>query len=136
MKKIILPGVMLIFISIIITGCTEKVDPSGDPSTRDNFLGKWSVSESWTKLTYEVTITADPGTADGVFISNFANTTTAATPAAAVVNGNSIILDPDQVISGLTINGSGVLTGTRINWNYTLFDGADLINSVAIYSKQ
>ncbi|MEI6433357.1 MAG: hypothetical protein WCP32_00835 [Bacteroidota bacterium] len=119
----------------LLTGCAKQTDTTPDSVTRSSYLGRWSVTESWTKLTYEVNITADPGSSDGVFISNFANTGSSATPAGAVVKGSSIILDANQVISGITINGSGSLSGTTINWNYTLNNGADLINAVAIYSK-
>ena len=85
----------------------------------------------------EVNITADPGSDDGVFISNFANTGSSSTPAGAKIAGTSIILDANQIIGdGLKINGSGSLSGTKINWNYTLDDGANLIHAVATYTKQ
>ena len=131
--KFLLPVILAGFLSI--AGCTEKSDNTDTP-TRSSYLGRWSVTESSRKLTYEVNITADPGSGDGIFISNFANTGWSSTPAGAVVAGNSVVLDANQVISGITINGSGVLSGTRINWNYTLHDGADLINAVAVYTKQ
>jgi len=119
----------------MLAGCAKDSD-SDDGSDRDRFLGKWSVTETWTKLTYEVNITEDPGSPNGVFISNFAGTGSSGIPASAEVNGTTIVLDANQVISGgLIVNGYGTLSGSRISWNYTLDDGANLITAVATYTK-
>ncbi|MDP1623975.1 MAG: hypothetical protein Q8M08_16750 [Bacteroidales bacterium] len=125
----------LLSLTVVFAGCTKDEDTT--PSSRDAFLGKWSVTETWTKLSYEVTISADPSSSNGVFIYNFAGTGSSSVPAGAVVEGTSINLDANQVIgTGLKINGSGILSGTKISWNYTLNDGATLINAVATYTKQ
>jgi outer membrane lipoprotein-sorting protein len=131
-----LPLLFLVTTSIFMSGCTKEEDVTPDGTSRSAYIGKWSVSESWTKLSYEVTISEDPGSSNGVFISNFANTGLSATPASATVSGSSIVLDANQVISGLKISGSGALSGTKINWNYTIDDGANLIIAVATYTKQ
>jgi hypothetical protein len=128
--------IVFLAVGFSLSGCTKD---SSTPvtGTRDAFLGKWSVSETWTKLAYEVTISADPNSSGGVFIYNFANTGSSSMPAGAAIDGTSIILDANQVIGdGITINGSGNLSGTRITWNYTLNNGADLINAIAVYTKQ
>jgi hypothetical protein len=128
--------IVILAMTVVLAGCTkDETTPGTD--TRSAFLGKWNVSETWTKLTYEVTIAEDPSSTSGVFIYNFAGTGASGTPAGAEVNGTSIILDANQVIgAGLTINGSGSLSGTKINWNYTLNDGATLIQAIAVYTRQ
>ena len=127
----------LLAVTVAFSGCTKTSDSTPDTATRAAFLGKWSVSETWTKLAYEVTIAADPNSSGGVFIYNFAGTGATSTPAGAVINGTNIVLDANQVIGdGLKINGAGSLSGTRILWNYTLDDGATLIHAVATYTKQ
>jgi hypothetical protein len=138
MKKIKLTfSIVFIALSIVLSGCAKDSDTTPDTGNRPAFLGKWSVSETWTKLTYEVNITSDPNSSDGVFIYNFANTGSSSTPATAAVKGTSIVLDANQVIGdGITIAGSGILSGTKINWNYTLDDGANLIQAIATYTKQ
>jgi hypothetical protein len=137
-KKIrLIANVMaVVVLAVVITACTkESTDTPG--TTREAFLGKWNVTESYTKLSYEVTISADPGSSSGVFIYNFAGTGSSSIPAGAEIAGSSIILDANQVIgTGLKINGSGNLSGSKINWNYTLDDGANLLNAIAIYTKQ
>ena len=129
--------IAIIATTFILTGCTKDSNTNPDSSTRTSFIGNWSVSETWTKLAYEVKISADPNSADGVFISNFANTGATSIPASASVNGSSIILDANQVIGeGLKINGSGNLSGTKISWSYSIDNGADQFNATAIYTKQ
>ena len=136
-NSIVIIVITIIATTFILTGCAKDSNTTPDSGTRTSFIGNWSVSETWTKLAYEVKISADPNSADGVFISNFANTGTTSIPASAAVNGSSIILDANQVIGeGLKINGSGNLSGTKISWNYTLDDGATQINAIAIYTKQ
>ncbi len=138
MKKVkLITALFVLAITITLSGCTKDPDATPDTGTRTQFLGKWSVNETWTKLSYEVTISADPNSATGVFISNFAGTGSLSMPASAEVSGTSIILDANQVIGdGLKINGAGNLSGSKINWNYTLDDGANLINAIATYTKQ
>jgi hypothetical protein len=127
--------IIILAITTALTGCTKDPETTPDAGTRSAFLGKWLVTP--TKLTYEVNITADPNSVDGVFISNFAALGTASVPASAYIDGSSIILDANQVIGdGITVNGSGNLSGTKIIWNYTLFDGADLITVSETYTKE
>ncbi len=140
MKSKLLSLVISVFLTTtLLSGCTkETTTPDPSPSdARSNFLGNWSVNETWTKLTYSVTISADPNSSDGVFISNFANSGTFGSFAGASVSGTVISLDPDQTIGdGWIINGGGSLSGTtKINWNYTINDGATLIYATAVYTK-
>lgn len=129
--------IALLLLGLLATGgCTEKADSVDPNSPRDAFIGRWSVSETWTKLSYEVQISADPNSSDGVFISNFGNLGSGSTPAGASVSGSNITLDANQVIAGFTINGSGYLSSSKINWNYTMNDGATLIQAIAVYTKQ
>ncbi len=128
---------MAVVLFLAFAGCTkdDNTDPGSD-DPRDVYTGGWSVQETWTKLAYEVTISIDPNSKDGVFIYNFANLGSSGTPAAATVSGNSIVLDAGQVIDGVKISGAGSLSGSKINWNYTLEDGATLIQAIATYTKR
>jgi hypothetical protein len=128
-------SIAILAMTIVLSGCTKNPDTTPDTGNRSAFLGKWLVTP--TKLTYYVNITADPNSTDGVFISNFALIGTSFPPASASINGNSIILDANQTIGdGLTINGSGSLSGTKIRWNYTTFDGATSEIIYETYTKE
>ena len=119
----------------LLPGCTKDPDTSPDSVTRASFLGNWLASP--TKATYDVTISADPNSSDGVFIANFAQIGFSYAPASASVSGNKITLDADQEIgTGLVVNGSGILSGNKITWSYTTFDGADLTTIAETYTKQ
>jgi hypothetical protein len=140
MKKSI-PFVAILFMlfASLLSGCATEPDPDPSPTdARTAFLGRWSVVETPTKLTYEVNITTDPNSTDGVFISNFGNTGSGSNPAAATIGGKTITLDPNQTIGeGWIINGYGNLsTTTRISWNYSINDGADVIYYIATYTKR
>ena len=138
MKKFLTPTIALLsLIAIGFSSCTDS-DPNPAPADpRQLFTGVWSVSETETRLTYEVSIEADPKSQNGgVYIYNFANAGTSSNPAYAFVSGNTISLEVNQVIGdGWIVNGSGSLSGSRINWPYTLNDGANLHNISAVYTK-
>ena len=135
-NNIVVSIILSVALSSMLGGCTKDPGTTPDTGSRSSFLGKWLVTPT-TKLTYEVNITTDLNSTDGVFISNFAGLGTSSIPASAAVKGTSITLDASQVIGdGITVNGSGSLSGTKIKWNYTLLNGADLINVSETYTKE
>lgn len=124
----------LALFTVLLTGCAKDDSTTPDPG-RSAFIGTWTVTPM--KASYEVTISADPNSSDGVFISNFYLIGQQYAPASASIKGSAITLDPDQIIGGgLTVNGSGVMSGNRITWSYTVYDGADLITISEIYTKK
>ena len=135
MKRIKTATILFLFaMALFISGCVKDSSTTPEPG-RDSFLGSWSVSESYTKLTYEVTISVDPNSTNGVLIAGFANTLPTGPSAGAVVSGSKITLDANQVIDGLKLNGGGSLSGKTINWSYTIDDGANLLHATAVYTK-
>jgi len=130
---------VLLLLQIGLSSCqTESVTP--DPfDARANFIGVWTVNENWTKLTYEVAITSDPSSSDGVFIENFAGACSGV-KTQATISGNNITISPlPQTLStGWIIdNGSGGLQGTtKINWNYVFNDLANTYTAIAVYTKK
>jgi hypothetical protein len=133
-KQIILPVFIFLSLTLLFIGCGK--DPSPSPGdARSQFVGQWRVTESKKNLTYDVNITADLNSTDGVVIYNFGSFGSSVT-AGAVVSGSKITLDPNQeIVSGVFINGSGTLSGSTVNWVYTINDGADLITVTAVYRK-
>ncbi len=124
------------FLWIGFSSCENDPEPSPtDP--REAFAGVWLVTETETKLTYEVTVALDPQALNGrVFISNFANSGSTSNPANAYVSGATITLGINEVIGdGWIVNGSGILSGSTIIWPYTLDNGADLLHLSAIYTR-
>jgi len=134
MKNITLPAFIFLSLSLLFIGCGKDPTPSPtDP--RSQFLGQWSVTETKKNLTYDVDITADVNSTDGVLIHNFGSFGTSVA-AGATVSGNAITLDANQeIVPGVTINGGGSLSGTKITWSYKINDGANLVTITAIYTK-
>lgn len=127
---------LLALLVLGFSACTT--DPAPTPTDpRQVFLGVWSVTETETRLTYEVNIELVPQSQNqGVFIYNFANTGSSSNPAHAFVSGSTITLEVNQVIGeDWIINGSGTLSGSRINFPYTLNDGANLHNISAVFTR-
>lgn len=138
MKRTLHAACMLTAVFLMtFAGCTSD-NPSPSPADpRETFVGTWNVVESGQKLTYQAIITLDPTTDTRVLIRNFAGSGTTGNPAAAEVSGTSISLVPGQVIGdGWAVAGSGALSGSnKINWSYTVNDGANLYNLTAVYTR-
>jgi hypothetical protein len=137
--------ILLLFSTLFISSvffffsCTTE-DPAPSPTDpRASYTGLWGVSENWNKLSYEATISNDPGSSTGVYIDNFANAGVGVKVHASV-SGSVITIAPlPQTLSnGWVIeSGSGYLQGTtKINWSYVFNDLADQISATAIYTKQ
>ena len=105
--------------------------------SRASLTGKWLVSESKKKATYEVTFEIDSTNTNGVLISNFAGSGLNS-KATAYLSGVTLTLKGDDLLSpGWIVNGSGTVSGTtRIDWPYSLHDGANLTNIQAVFTKK
>ncbi|HHN48441.1 MAG TPA: hypothetical protein ENN08_05860 [Bacteroidales bacterium] len=130
--------VLLIFLPALFVSC--ELDEDDDPlaDIRDKFIGTWRLNESEAKSSmafYDILINIDPGNTSQVLIRNFANTGSNRT-VYGIVTTNQITV-PAQTIASLDVSGLGVLTSNnRMNWTYSVNDGADLINYTALAEKQ
>ncbi len=130
--------VLLAFLPVLFVSCELDEDdgPLADP--RDKFIGTWRLNESEAKSSmafYNILISIDPGNTSQVLIRNFANTGNQHA-AYGIVTSNRITV-PAQTIALLDVSGSGVLaSNNRMNWTYSVNDGADLINYTAVAEKQ
>ena len=124
-----------ILAGIVITSCAKETTPA--ELTRSSLTGTWMVNESLKKNTYEVTIGIDPATSDGVLITNFA-AAGQDVKAYAYLSGTTVSLTTNELLSnGWIVNGSGTVSGTtRIDWPYTLHDGANLYTIQATFTKK
>jgi hypothetical protein len=131
MKKYILYFSMLSFF-LFLSGCNKNNPEPSPTDPRQQFLGNWGVNETTTKNYYTATISADPNSSDGVFISNFAASTV---QAHAVVSGNSITVTSQQLSNGWIVSGTGTYSSNKITWSYSINDGANLTNYIATFTK-
>ncbi|MEI6575020.1 MAG: hypothetical protein WCO63_02460 [Bacteroidota bacterium] len=129
MKRI--SGILLIILSVIyLNSCIpDTVTPGGD--SRDPFLGTWTVQENGKKkVTYQVTITADPSNSVQVLISNFYNF--GIQPYAIATSSTLTIPTQEFPAEGIKVWGSGSYSDKKMTWVYYVNDGAnqDTIHSV------
>jgi hypothetical protein len=133
MKKLFFYISLISFCGLfLLSGCT-KSNPEPSPSDpRSQYIGSWGVTETPTKNFYTASISVDPNSSDGVFISNFAASTV---QAHAVVSGNSITVTNQQLSNGWIVNGQGTFGSNKITWTYSINDGANLTNYIAVFAK-
>ena len=133
MKKFIQSFSLLTFsIILLLCGCTKTTPEPSPTDSRQQYIGSWGVNETSTKNYYTAAISADPNSSDGVFINNFAASTV---QAHAVVSGNSITVTSQQLSNGWIVNGTGSYSSGKITWTYSINDGANLTNYIAIFTK-
>lgn len=102
---------------------------------RDDFTGNWLCQEDGTisgQSTYNVSITKSSTDSVTIYISNFYGLGNQYS-ATATVDGNSMTI-PAQLVNNFNVSGSGTLSGSQINLNYTASAGGSDIVS-AIYSR-
>jgi len=128
---------ILLFISMVLISCTDDGDILNPQDDRDAFLGTWNVIESCVKDAYSVNIVKDPSNSAQVILQNFWLIGYNEKPPYAIVAGTTITI-PEQTMcySGNNIvSGSGKLNKSKIEWDYTVNDGADLWTCTANYEK-
>lgn len=135
MKKTTLLLSILVLLLLSFFAC-EPFDIPDDTDPRDNFTGTWTANETsslFGTTNYTVTIVNDPSNSTQVIIRNFYHfgneTETFAIPT------STTITIPEQYTANHTVKGQGSLSKNRIDWNYTVNDGADTDIVTAIYTK-
>jgi hypothetical protein len=133
---------MLLVLSIttswFLSSCTKDSNTIPDGTDiRAAMTGTWLVNEQVKKITYEVTISKDTTSSNGILINNFGDAGQAV-QAIAYLTGTTLNLKTNELlVNGWVINGSGTLSGTsKIIWTYIIHDGANQIDVTATYLKQ
>lgn len=128
---------ILIFFALLLASCTEDPNNIFPQDDRDQFLGIWNVNETCNRLPYQVNIINDPSNSSQVIITNFWLMGSYEKAPYAIVAGSNIVI-PQQYIfndESTSVKGSGTLNKEKIEWEYTVNDGADLYTCVATYEK-
>ncbi|MEZ5197169.1 MAG: hypothetical protein R2764_12410 [Bacteroidales bacterium] len=127
---------MIALLTGIFSSCVED-DLANPQSDRDKFIGAWDVNENCQRISYSVTIEADPTNSAQVILKNFWLIGYQEEPPYAIVAGNNIVI-PKQYIANnkdIEVTGSGNYSDEEITWNFTVNDGADLYTCDAFYEK-
>ncbi len=128
-------GLLLMFV-LALTGCEPEPNEIPDQDYRDDFVGTWIADDSPAKSTlntYEVTISKDPNNSSQVILYNFHQSNESVS---GLVTSNRINVT-SALVNEETINGEGKLIGNNtIQWDYSVNDGADLIEWTATYTRK
>jgi len=136
-KNKIIGLILLVFFISILNSCFEDDDIVTPTDDREEFLGFWDVDETCHRTPYQVEIIKDPSNSSQVLIKNFWLIGSEEKPPYAIVAGSTITI-PSQGMcddGSNIVHGSGSLKKKKIEWNYTVNDGADLYTCTAVYER-
>lgn len=110
-----------------ISSCTDE----NQLVTRDKYIGNWTCKETQAGLaptTFTIRMEA-LGSEDSLYVYNFDNLGQNER-ALFIVSSTSVVI-PAQSVTGFSISGSGILSGNKLNMEYTV----DNDNYSAEFSK-
>lgn len=106
------------------TGYEQTVDSASGIMTcqepRSKFLGLYVGGSTCTAAADSITITASNSDITEVSINRLTTPSTSVGPVIATVNGTSITIASQTVLSGHTVSGSGTLTTSSLSLQYTV----------------
>lgn len=134
MKKAIFIFSLVIATIWLFQSCTKENDLLDDGDIREEFVGSWTAMDECSKQIYGVVISIDDDHSSQVIIANFANL---GYPAAAVIAGNSIYIENQEIGGGYSVSGNGKLTGAIIAWSsYSFMTSGELTTCTCTYTKR
>lgn len=142
MNKIYLTFFAFAVFLVLVSSCKPEDDPDPIPTDpRDKIVDTWRCDENSqvfdkSMMTiYTVSISVDDASTDMVVIDNFYQLG-ANNYIKAVLSGTDLTIS-GQVISGHTVNGTGLITDNfkKISWTYFVNDGSGEIDTcTAVYT--
>lgn len=128
-------GLFLMGTILLLQSCAPDNSTTGDD--RDQFVGSWTCRDSSktsgdVQPLYSVNITK-VGADDTIKITNFYNLG-GSTSVKAIVSSTSLVI-PSQNDDGFLISGSGVLSNSALNINYSATLGSNTDNGQARYTR-
>lgn len=111
----------------VVSSCTKTCDEGFegdkcDTEIRAKFIGQFQGSETCTVGTDNYTVTITSATSDVLKVT-FNNVYNAGYTATATVDGSAFTVASQTVASGVTVAGSGTISGDVLTFTYTI-DGA------------
>ncbi|MFO7723483.1 MAG: hypothetical protein R6V49_09720 [Bacteroidales bacterium] len=131
-------ALLLASIILMLAWSCELIEDPDPTDPRDNYTGNWTVNEVsslYGTNNYNVSIIYDPGNSTQVLIKNFYHFGLEIETYAIATNTSLTV--PEQLVCNHTVKGKGTLSSkSKIDWTYTVNDGADIDNVTATFTKQ
>jgi hypothetical protein len=124
---------MLIAIfTLSISSCTDD-DLMEEDDYIQQYVGTWSVNDQPARINYDVTIIAKPSNSSEIIMTNFANL---GTSASALVIGNSLVIELQDLGSEYTVSGSGIYVNSKkLEFSFELINGIESESRTALFSR-
>jgi hypothetical protein len=129
---------LIIFLALsvgLFASCADENPIDAEAPDRNKFLGNWKVKEQIgsSVSNYLAVVKIDSSNASSIKIGNIYNLG-ANENLKALVAGNSLSI-AQQNITGISIQGNGVFSGTQFILNYTANEGSGPQSVQATYSR-
>lgn len=143
--KLVKNFLILFFTGLMLTllnSCEEDANNDITSDYRDQYIGSWTCTETpakGIKLTYTVKISKDTENSSRLILKNFGFSGLNEKPAYGISTESSITLPEQTICDDETwiIEGIGYLVkDDKMTWEYSINDGADLLNYTAVFVKQ
>jgi hypothetical protein len=139
MKRIFGYAILFAAMASFMISCDPNNNPPDDTDPRDKFVGSWTCAENSTQngtSSFTVNVSLNSGNSSQILMANFYQLGSSKTVYAVVAGDNATAAS--QTVGGVTIKGDGSITtnDTKMNWNYTANDGADIDTCTAVFTKQ
>lgn len=122
---------------LLFTFSCELIDDTDPDDPRDSFIGNWTVNEVsslYGTTNYSATIIYDPSNSTQVLIKNFYHFGMEIETFAITTSASITV--PEQTVCNHQVKGKGLLNKSKIEWTYTVNDGADIDDVTATFTKQ
>ncbi|MBT3174248.1 MAG: hypothetical protein HN336_05330 [Lentimicrobiaceae bacterium] len=129
--KYLYPMLIAIF-TLSISSCTDD-DLMEEDDYIQQYVGTWSVNDQPARINYDVTIIAKPSNSSEIIMTNFANL---GTSASALVIGNSLVIELQDLGSEYTVSGSGIYVNSKkLEFSFELINGIESESRTALFSR-
>ncbi len=134
MKNLFKIGIAIFFATFLLISCEKEPNAV----SREDLVGKWTCKDelNTSKDSYKVSISLNEAIENQVFLFNFGSLGTSVQAYGIVSNGKVSVPLQDIGSTGFSVNGKGIIINEKkIEWQYTLENGADRQDFVAVYNK-
>ncbi len=128
-------GMLMILALPLLNSCEEVEGDEEVTDPREAFVGEWNCDEELAKRdNYRVNIQLDSDNSSQVLLYNF-GLMGSSEAAEGIVGGDDIEVPLQNMANGWSADGNGTMVDANtIEWTYTLTDGADRYDYIAVYT--
>jgi hypothetical protein len=129
--SVLTPYIIIALFAVFFGSCADTSESDNGDITK--YIGTWNVVDQSARINYSVTIQANPSNSAEIIMNNFADL---GSSAIALVVGDILVIDSQQLSQDYTVSGSGsFINNNKLEFNFDLNDGIDSESRVATFTK-